>query len=102
MNDVGRPHGYLSGPCNGAAQNYAGAYRSRERTAAGVRWSDQQYPGERLPGESQARALPTGWGQPSLIPRYDSMTRRPAYFSRGTEATKDDFAIGCQTEDRQL
>jgi hypothetical protein len=26
MNDVGRPHGYLSGPCNGAAQNYAGAY----------------------------------------------------------------------------
>jgi len=29
MNDVGRPHGYLSGPCNGAAQNYNGAYRSR-------------------------------------------------------------------------
>ena len=29
MNDVGRPHGYLSGPCNGAAQNYAGAYRRR-------------------------------------------------------------------------
>jgi hypothetical protein len=26
MNDVGRPHGYLSGPCNGAAQNYSGAY----------------------------------------------------------------------------
>jgi hypothetical protein len=29
MNDIGRPHGYLSGPCNGAAQNYAGAYRRR-------------------------------------------------------------------------
>ena len=28
INDVGRPHGYLSGPCNGAAQNYAGANRS--------------------------------------------------------------------------
>ena len=26
MNDVGRPHGYLSGPCNGAASNLAGAY----------------------------------------------------------------------------
>lgn len=34
MNDIGRSHGYLSGPCNGAAQNYAGAYRSR---AAGTR-----------------------------------------------------------------
>jgi hypothetical protein len=32
MNDLGRPHGYLSGPCNGAAQNYAGAYRSRAAT----------------------------------------------------------------------
>jgi hypothetical protein len=29
MNDVGRPHGYLTGPCNGAAQNLAGAYPSR-------------------------------------------------------------------------
>src|SRR6516225_12297417 len=29
MNDVGRPHGYLSGPCNGAAVGYAGAYPSR-------------------------------------------------------------------------
>jgi hypothetical protein len=32
MNDVGRPHGYLSGPCNGAAQNYSGAYPSRHTT----------------------------------------------------------------------
>jgi hypothetical protein len=29
MLDVGRPHGYLSGPCNGSALNYAGAYPSR-------------------------------------------------------------------------
>jgi hypothetical protein len=29
MNDVGRSHGYLSGPCNGAAQGYSGAYPSR-------------------------------------------------------------------------
>jgi hypothetical protein len=29
MNDVGRPHGYLSGPCSGAAQGYSGAYPSR-------------------------------------------------------------------------
>jgi hypothetical protein len=28
MNDVGRPHGYLSGPCNAAAQGYSGAYPS--------------------------------------------------------------------------
>jgi YD repeat-containing protein len=32
MNDVGRPHGYLSGPCNGAAQGYSGAYPSRRAT----------------------------------------------------------------------
>jgi YD repeat-containing protein len=37
MNDIGRPHGYLSGPCNGAAQNYSGAYPSRQRSSpAGV------------------------------------------------------------------
>jgi len=29
MGDHGRFHGYLGGPCNGAAQNYAGAYPSR-------------------------------------------------------------------------
>ena len=32
MNDVGRSHGYLSGPCNGAAQGYSGAYPSRRAT----------------------------------------------------------------------
>jgi len=32
MNDIGRPHGYLSGPCNGAAQSYSGAYPSRQAT----------------------------------------------------------------------
>jgi hypothetical protein len=26
------PHGYLSGPCNGAAQGYSGAYPSRRAT----------------------------------------------------------------------
>ena len=36
MNDVGRSHGYLSGPCNGAAQNYAGAYRSRAATGSNI------------------------------------------------------------------
>ena len=35
MNDVGRSHGYLSGPCNGAALGYAGAYRPHYNTAAG-------------------------------------------------------------------
>jgi hypothetical protein len=34
MNDVGRPHGYLSGPCNGAAQNYSGAYPNKQRVSA--------------------------------------------------------------------
>jgi hypothetical protein len=38
MNDVGRSHGYLSGPCNGAAQGYSGAYPSRAISAnAGAR-----------------------------------------------------------------
>ena len=32
MNDVGRPHGYLSGPCNGAALNLARAYPSRSNS----------------------------------------------------------------------
>ena len=34
MNDVGRFHGYLSGPCNGAAVGYAGAYPSHPNTGA--------------------------------------------------------------------
>jgi hypothetical protein len=34
MNDVGRFHGYLSGPCNGAAVGYAGAYPSHPNTRA--------------------------------------------------------------------
>jgi hypothetical protein len=35
MNDVGRPHGYLSGPCNGSALGYAAAYPSRTVNASG-------------------------------------------------------------------
>jgi hypothetical protein len=34
--DVGRPMGYLGGPCNGAALGYSGAYPSRPNAAAGV------------------------------------------------------------------
>jgi hypothetical protein len=34
MIDVGRPHGYLSGPCNGAASGYAGAYPAHPNSAA--------------------------------------------------------------------
>src|SRR5260370_35571772 len=36
MGDKGRFHGYLGGPCNGAAQNYAGAYPSRQRSSSGL------------------------------------------------------------------
>jgi hypothetical protein len=32
MNDKGRSHGYIGGPCNGAALNYTGAYPSRHTT----------------------------------------------------------------------
>jgi len=32
--DVGRPMGYLSGPCNGAASGYAGAYPAHPNSAA--------------------------------------------------------------------
>jgi hypothetical protein len=38
MNDVGRPHGYLSGPCNGAALGYAGAYPSHASHANRATW----------------------------------------------------------------
>jgi hypothetical protein len=34
MIDVGRPMGYLGGPCNGAAVGYAGAYRPNPNSAA--------------------------------------------------------------------
>src|SRR5262249_9016245 len=34
MIDVGRPHGYLSGPCNGSALGYSGAYPSHPNTGA--------------------------------------------------------------------
>ena len=36
MGDVGRFHGYLGGPCNGAAKNYAGAYPSRQQSSSGL------------------------------------------------------------------
>src|SRR5262249_41409416 len=35
MNDVGRFHGYLSGPCNGAALGYGGAYPYHPNAPAG-------------------------------------------------------------------
>src|SRR5215813_10988391 len=34
MIDVGRPMGYLSGPCNGGASGYAGAYPAHPNSAA--------------------------------------------------------------------
>jgi hypothetical protein len=34
MIDVGRPHGYLSGPCNGSALGLAGAYPARSAAPA--------------------------------------------------------------------
>src|SRR5262249_60140158 len=36
MNDVGRFHGYLSGPCNGAASGLAGAYPAHPNAAVGA------------------------------------------------------------------
>src|SRR5215831_7414249 len=36
MNDVGRFHGYLSGPCNGAAVGYNGAYPYHPNARAGA------------------------------------------------------------------
>jgi hypothetical protein len=37
MIDVGRPHGYLSGPCNGHTLSYAGAYPNRTQAGADPR-----------------------------------------------------------------
>jgi hypothetical protein len=34
MNDKGRSHGYLSGPCNGSALGLAGAYPTHSNSAA--------------------------------------------------------------------
>ena len=36
MNDVGRFHGHLSGPCNGAAVGYSGAYPYHPNARAGA------------------------------------------------------------------
>jgi hypothetical protein len=44
MNDVGRPHGYLSGPCQGAEKGYAGAYPSRPSatSACRLKWAHRR------------------------------------------------------------
>ena len=36
LNDVGRFHGYVSGPCNGAAVGYSGAYPYHPNARAGA------------------------------------------------------------------
>jgi hypothetical protein len=76
MNDVGRSHGYLSGPCNGAAQNYNGAYRSRAAstntvTSRSQSYSDRNgnliYAGVNYSNGTGVNALATGWFAPPTL-----------------------------------
>jgi hypothetical protein len=61
MNDVGRPHGFVSGPCNGASKNLAGAYPSRQQPATnpgrhlGQRYVVPSTPGHAARGERAER-----------------------------------------------
>ena len=50
MNDVGRFHGYVSGPCNGAAVGYNGAYPAHPNARAGAH-PDRGRPEGRLAGQ---------------------------------------------------
>src|SRR5262249_59989414 len=59
MNDVGRFHGYLSGPCNGAALGYGGAYPYHPNAPPGV------HPTLNAPkGVSQVNGHAGGGGSP--------------------------------------
>jgi len=60
MNDVGRFHGYLSGPCNGSALGMAGAYPSHSNSAV------QAHPTRYTPKASARQQIAQGWqGNPS-------------------------------------
>jgi hypothetical protein len=68
MNDIGRPHGYLSGPCNGAAQGYSGAYPSRRAT-----WYRRD--GSVSPSDPSLRTVRQG----NTVHVYDGNGRRVGY-----------------------
>ena len=80
MNDVGRPHGYLSGPCNGAAQNYAGAYPSHASPSSAT-WYRRD--GSISPNDPSLRTVRQG----NTVRTYDSNGRLMNYgFRHGNRA----------------
>jgi|SRR6516162_3398932 len=74
MNDVGRPHGYLSGPCQGAEKGYAGAYPSQPSATAACRlkWAYRRLNDSRT---KHIRSL-LGPGEPVTA---EALTRRAAH-----------------------
>jgi hypothetical protein len=79
MKGVGRPHGYLSGPCNGAAQGYAGAYPSR---AGQARWYRRD--GSISPNDPTLRVVRQG----NVARVYDSQGRlKVTVVKHGNRAT---------------
>ena len=78
MNDVGRSHGYLSGPCNGAAQGYSGAYPSR-RSATWYRPD-----GSISPGNPNLRVVRNG----NNVAVYDQSGRLTVHGTRSGNVLK--------------
>jgi hypothetical protein len=81
MNDVGRPHGYLSGPCNGAAQSYSGAYPSHANPSSAT-WYRRD--GSLSPNDPSLRTVRQG----NTARVYDGNGRLKFYgFRHGNRAT---------------
>jgi hypothetical protein len=81
MNDVGRPHGYLSGPCNGATQSYSGAYPSHASPSS-ARWYRRD--GSISPNDPSLRTVRQG----NTVRVYDGNGRLKVYgFRHGNRAT---------------
>jgi hypothetical protein len=75
MNDVGRFHGYLSGPCNGAAVGYAGAHT----TSPALSCLDQVLRRRRPPAEKPtARQDQAGKASTSDSERSRTASRAPS------------------------
>jgi YD repeat-containing protein len=84
MNDVGRTHGYLSGPCNGAAQSYSGAYPSRA-SPSNAKWYRRD--GSISPNNPSLRTVRQG----NTVRVYDGNGQLKTYgFRHGNRATMYD------------
>jgi hypothetical protein len=109
MNDVGRPHGYLSGPCNGAAQSYSGAYPSHANPSSAT-WYRRD--GSLSPNDPSLRTVRQGntarvydGNVDSKFTRSDTVTGRPRT-TRGAASSPEQSTVQmerpCTTDEAAL